>query len=270
MPTVIKADGTRESFDESKLLASIKRAGIPSNLHQEVLVHIKKNLYENIPTYEIYKHIEEYFSTSKDEYARSKYSLKKAIMELGPTGFPFEAYIAEILKAEGFKTEVGQHLYGRCVAHEVDVVAEKDKHKIMVECKFHNRPGTKSDLHVSLYTNARFQDLKDKHGFSQAMLVTNTKISSDGLSYANCENVRVLSWSYPEGESLRDLIEKHKLYPITSLAFLSFSQKQELLSKKIILVKQICENQSCLNLANIPKDRVNKVLEEAAAVYGAA
>lgn len=266
MPTVIKADGTSEPFDERKLLDSIRRARIPENLHQEVLAHIKKNLYENIPTSEIYKHIEEYFSKSNQNFAISKYSLKKAIMDLGPTGFPFEVYVSEILKSAGFQTEVGLHLLGSCVSHEVDVVAINKNDKIMVECKFHNKTGIKSDLHVSLYTKARFEDLRNKHKFSHAMLATNTKITSDALSYANCEGVKVLSWDYPEGESLRDLIEKYKLHPVTSLYNLSFSQKQELLNQNIVLVKQICSDPNVLSKITIPVSKRGEIIKEALSI----
>ena len=266
MLSVLKADRTLEPFDENKLLSSIKRAGIPENLHSQVLSHIKSKLYENIPTSEIYSHIEEFFTKEKDIYSKTKYSLKSAIMELGPTGFPFESYVSEILKALGFKTEVGMYLIGKCVKHEVDVVALNQNEKIMVECKFHNSPGIKSDLHVSLYTKARFEDLKQKHNFSKAMLVTNTKISMDALTFANCEGVRVLSWSYPDGESLRDLIEKYKLYPITQLSFLSLSQKQELLGQGIVLIKQICSDPSVLNKITIPENKREEIMKEATTV----
>lgn len=266
MPNVLKADGTIEPYAESKLLSSIKRAGIPQNLHSQVLNHVKSKLYENIPTSEIYSHIEEFFTKENDAYSKAKYSLKRAIMELGPTGFPFEVYVSEILKAKGFQTEVGTHLFGRCVSHEVDIVATKDREKIMIECKFHNRPGTKSDLQVSLYTKARFEDLKPKHNFTHGMLVTNTKITQDGLSYANCEGIKVLSWSYPEEESLRDLIEEYKLYPITQLTFLSFSEKQELLNQNIILIKQICSDPNILSTITIPKNKREEVVKQASLV----
>lgn len=266
MPNVLKADGTIEPYDENKLFSSIKRAGIPPEIHQQVINHVKSKLYENIPTSEIYSHIEEFFTKENDVYSKTKYSLKKAIMELGPTGFPFESYVSEILKAVGYNAEVGTYLIGNCVKHEVDVVAVKQNEKIMVECKFHNSPGIKSDLHVSLYTKARFEDLKQKHNFTQAMLVTNTKISLDALSYANCEGVRVLSWSYPEGESLRDLIEKYKLYPLTQLSFLSLPQKQELLNQGIVLIKQICSDPGVLNKITIPENKRGEIMKEATTV----
>ncbi len=263
MPLVAKANGTKEPFSEEKVIESIKRAGIPDSISPQVLEHVKSKLYENIPSFEIYHHIEEFLGTHKEYSSKSKYSLKRAIMELGPTGFPFEVYVSEILKAEGYTTEVGQIILGKCVNHEVDIVAHKGNEKLMVECKFHNRPGTRSDLHVSLYTKARFDDLKEKHGFTKAVLVTNTKVTIDALSYADCEGVKILSWSYPDLESIRDLIEKHKLFPITQLTYLTFSQKQELLDKDIVLISQICRNPDLINQTTIPIDRREQLLKEA-------
>lgn len=259
MVNVIKADRTIEPYSEEKIISSIKRAGIPQSLHGEVINHINSRLYENIPTSEIYSHIQEYFGSSNDRASGSKYSLKRAIMELGPTGFPFEVYVSEILKSEGYATLVGQTLPGKCVNHEVDVVAEKDGEKLMVECKFHNRIGTRSDLHVSLYTKARFDDLKEKHGFTRGMLATNTKITVDALAYADCEDLSVLSWSYPEGWGIRDLVEKYKLYPITQLSFLSLTNKQELLAKDIVLISQLCKNFDVLDQIAIPKNKREEI-----------
>lgn len=265
MVQVVKASGEIEEFSDKKLLESIKRAGIPENLQIEVLNHIKDRLYENIPTHEIYYHIEEFLGKNAP-YFKTKYSLKSGLMQLGPTGFPFELYAAEILKAEGFTTRVGETLLGKCVNHEVDIVAKSKDKNIMVECKFHNRPGTKSDVQVALYTKARFDDLSVKHKFTEAMLVTNTKITLDALAYSDCEKIKVISWSFPDGGSLRDLIEKHKLYPVTQFAFLSLTEKQELLSKNIVLMKQICSNPEILNQITIPSNKRDEIMNEARSV----
>lgn len=255
MITVIKATGEKEPFLEGKVIDSIKRAGIPEDLQNQVLKHIKAKLYEDIPTSEIYRHIIEFLEHSSHPFTQGKYTLKQAIMDLGPTGYPFENFVAEILKAQGYETSVRQILNGKCVTHEVDIVASKDDRKIMVECKFHNSPGTRSDVHVSLYTKARFDDVREKHNLSGAWLVTNTKITTDALDYARCNNMRIISWSYPKEESLRDLIERLKLYPITVLVFLSKSQKEQLLKKNIVLVKALCQNPSLLDDLNLPSDK---------------
>ena len=268
MVNVIKALGQKEPFSEIKVRNSIRRAGIPQEMQEEVLKHVKTKIYENIHTSEIYKHIIEFLEVSPQPFNKTKYRLKQAIMDLGPTGYPFEDYVAEILKTKGYQTQVRQILEGKCVSHEIDIIAEKDGQKILIEAKFHNSPGTRSDVHVSLYTKARFEDLKQKHSFTHAMLVTNTKITSDALSYANCEEVKVLSWSYPDGGSLRELVDKHKLYPVTQLPFLSFSQKQELLNNNVVLIKQICENPNLLNQITIPKNKREEIIKEAKSVCG--
>ncbi|MBI2031078.1 MAG: restriction endonuclease [Candidatus Levybacteria bacterium] len=261
MINVIKASGEKVPFDEKKVIVSIKRAGIPDDIRDKVLTHVKDKIYDNIPTSEIYRHITEFLSIARP-FSRSRYSLKQSIMDLGPTGFPFEDFIAEILKTEGFNTQVRQVLSGRCVSHEIDIIATKDSTKTMIECKFHNKPGIMSNIHVSLYTKSRFDDVKEKHGFSNAWLVTNTKITSDALNYAQCNDMKVVSWSYPEGESLRDLIEKSKLHPITSLESINSSQKQKFLDQGVVLCKTICQNKNLIEQLEISNEQKKKLEEE--------
>ena len=265
---VLKATGEKELFNENKLRLSIQRAGLPSILQNMVLAHVKKKLYDNIPTSQIYHHISEFLDQSSQPYNRTRYRLKHAIMEFGPTGYPFEDYVAEILKSEGYKTDVRQILNGKCVKHEIDIVAQKDGVKSMIECKFHNSVGNHTQVHVSLYTKARFDDLKDIHKFSDVWLVTNTRITADALSYALCSNIKVLSWNYPENEGLRDLIEKSKLHPITVLTTLSQIQKQQLLGNHVVLAKDICKNPSSLDLLGLPHDKKNSIITECQYVYG--
>jgi hypothetical protein len=262
---VIKATGEREPFSEEKVKNSIQRAGIPEELKTQVIEHVKSKLYENIPTSEIYHHITEFLDKSSS-YGKAKYSLKQAIMDLGPTGYPFEDFVSEILTADGYTTKTRSLLSGKCVIHEIDVIAQKQSEKIMVEAKFHNEAGIRTDVHVALYTKARFDDLKDKYNFSEGWIVTNTKVTSDALAYALCENLKIISWSYPEKNSLRSLIERLNLHPTTVLTTLSQSQKQQLLENHIVLCKTIMEQPSVLDLINIPQDKKNEVLKEIKAV----
>jgi len=257
---VLKATGEKEPFSEKKLQFSIQRAGIPENIQNLALDHIKTKLYDNIPTSKIYHHISEFLDKSSQPFNRTKYRLKHAIMEFGPTGYPFEDYVAEILKSEGYKTDVRQILNGKCVKHEIDIVAQKNNIKSIIECKFHNSVGIHTQVHVSLYTKARFDDLKDIYHFNDAWLVTNTRITNDALDYAICNNMKVISWNYPANEGLRDLIEKSRLHPITVLTTLSQNQKQQLLDNHIVLCKNVSQS---LNLLNLTEDKKQSVLEEA-------
>ncbi|MBI4089193.1 MAG: restriction endonuclease [Candidatus Levybacteria bacterium] len=261
MPYVLKATGQKELFSEEKLRLSIQRSGLPANLTEGVVNHIKPKLYEGIPTAEIYRHITEFLGNSSNPFNRSLYSLKQAIMELGPTGYPFEDYISEILKMEGYATTVRQVLQGTCVSHEVDVVAQK-QNKYMIECKFHNNPGGRCQIHVSLYTKARFDDIKEKHNFNEAWLVTNTKITPDALNYAICSRMKVISWDYPAQGSFRDLVEKYKLYPITVLSSISQAQKQLLTTNHIVLTRDLYKNPSSLDVLGLPNGKSSSILAE--------
>lgn len=263
MVTVVKASGEKEQFSEEKVRLSIRRAGIPNELEAQVLAHIKSKLYDNIKTSEIYRHILEFLSASKNPYTKAKYSLKQAIMDLGPTGYPFEDFVAEILKTNGYQTQVRVVLAGKCVTHEIDVIAKKETHKVITEVKFHNMPGTKTGIHEALYTKARFNDIVEKNDVNQVWLVTNTKISQDAITYAVCMGMKVVSWNYPEGESLRDLIENAHLHPITALTTLSMGQKQKLLENHIVLCKDICQNPNLLDQLGIEEETKKAILTEA-------
>lgn len=268
MVNVLKASGEIEPFSEEKLRYSIKRAGIHKDLVDEVVNHVDSKLYENIPTKEVYAHITE-FLNKEPTPVKLKYRLKQAIMDLGPTGYPFEDYVSEILKSKGYLTQVRSILTGKCVSHEIDVIAEKAGiEKLMIEAKFHNASGTRTDLHVSLYTKARFDDLKEKYKFDRPWIFTNTKITADALTYALCVNMGIVSWGYPEKESLRDLIEADALYPITILPSLSQSDKLMLLDAHIVLARDICKNPDTLDVLNLPKDKKLLIHEEAKIVCG--
>ena len=262
MVQVIKADHTKELFSDEKVLASIKRAGIPRPLQEQVLTEIKANLYENIPTFEIYQIIMDALSKSEQPYSRAKYSLKQAIMMLGPTGYPFEDFISRVLEEDGYVTQTRQMLLGRCVTHEVDVIAQKEEKKIMIETKFHNNPGTRSDVRVALYVKARFDDVKEKYGFTEGWVVTNTKTTLDANAYADCSGMKVMSWNYPEGNSLRELVEKYSLQPITMLTSLTATQKVKLLEKHIIVCRDLNDKRDVLKSLGLSHEQEKSTISE--------
>lgn len=264
MLQVLKADGQREAFSEEKILSSIKRAGIPPGLQDQVLEHIRKSVYDGIPTAEIYHSMLEFLGKSQHPYSRSRYSLKESIMMLGPTGYPFEDFIAKILQALGYETKVRQIVMGKCVSHEIDVIAKKGNRTSMIEAKFHNNMGTRSEIHVALYTQARFSDVKEKNAFDEAWLVTNTKTTADANAYASCSGLKVISWDFPGEESLRDLIEKSTLHPITILSSLPHSSKISLLNNHIVTCKDINENPNFLDILPLADKEKEKTLAEVA------
>lgn len=258
---VVKATGEKESFSEEKLRTSVRRAGIREELQEQVVAHVKGKLYDSISTNEIYNHILE-FLQEKEPYARSRFNLKHAIMSLGPSGYPFEDFVAKLLAVQGFNTSVRNHLEGKCITHEVDIIAQKGGFRIMIEAKYHNTPGTKTDVRVAMYTKARFDDLIEKNNLNQVWLVTNTKTTTDAIAYAACMGMKVISWNYPEGESLRELVERSGLVPIASLTSLSQSQQQSLLTQGVIFCKDVCSQPSCLQGLGINEKKQQNVLAE--------
>ena len=88
------------------------------------------------------------------------YKIKQALFELGPSGYPFEMFIGELLKYQGYDVQVGKIVKGLYVKHEVDVIAIKDNRTFMVECKFHSSGSKKSDVKVPLYIDSRFRDIE--------------------------------------------------------------------------------------------------------------
>lgn len=259
---VIKADGSREPFDSQKVLASMKRAGVPRHIESQLLKEITDNVYDNIQTWEIYQWIIDSLGKTDQPFTKSQYSLKQAIMMLGPTGYPFEDYVAALLQAEGYKTLVRQMLSGRCVSHEIDVIAEKNNKRIIVEVKFHNSAGSRSDLQVAMYTKARFDDVKEKNQIDECWLVTNTKATTDAITYAQCNDIPVMSWNFPEGNSLREIIERHKLYPVTMFSSIPQAVKLRLLENHVVLMKDICLTPDLLNNLHLTKTEKEKIIDE--------
>lgn len=263
---ITKADGTKEEFSEHKLIASIKRAGIPDDMQTQVLMHVKSKLYENIPTSEIYHHIIEFLGTSRQPFAKSRYSMKQALRDLGPTGYPFEDYLARLLQEMGYKTQTRVILQGKCISHEIDVIATKHDEKIMVEAKFHNSNTIHTDVHVAMYTQARCEDVKERNGFTKAMLITNTKLTSDAITYGQCVGIDMLGWRYPEKDSLEELVERYHLFPITAISTLTLAQQQQLLAQGVTLCKDICQNPEKLNILPLSEEQKEAIHHEASFV----
>lgn len=274
--TVIKASGDKEPFNEEKVRRSIRRARVPKKLENEVVNHIRKIVYDGIPTQEIYKHIREFLGKSVSPYTKSLYGLKQAIMQLGPSGFPFEKFVSQVLEYHGFETEVDVIVSGKCVDHEVDVLARKDNRQYMMECKFHTTPGTRSDVKVALYVQARFEDiqantgsqLREKVLISQPWLVTNTKFTTEAIEYGNCVGMKVMGWNHPETGDLRGLIESVGLHPITCLTTLTHEQIKYLLDKGIVLCRQLVSDKDSLEEAGVSKETIEQALKEISLIIG--
>jgi len=266
---ITKSTGEKEIFDPSKLVSSLRKAGATDGEANKILYEVERVLVDGASTVSIYKHAFGMLRHSVRHVA-ARYSMKRAIAELGPNGFPFEKFIAEIYKAQGFEAVTDQVVRGECVEHEVDVVAWKGDDLAMVEAKFHNEPGLKSDLKVALYVKARFDDLRDgtyeyggkKRKVTSWELVTNTKFTETAIRYAECRKLPLIGWNYPREGNLEDLVSKYDLHPITSLTTLTGSEKRALIDKGFILAKHIAQKPKELESLGIDTKNISAVLDE--------
>jgi hypothetical protein len=263
---VLKASGEYEPYDEKKVRTSLRRAGAEEDIINKIIETLEPKLYDRIKTREIYDHIFLMLQKFRNIVA-AKYQLKNAVMQLGPSGYPFEKFMAGILAETGYDVEVGRIIMGRCVQHEIDITALKKDEIAMIECKFHNRPGTKLDVAVMLGAYARFLDVKQttfnfkgqqKH-FNIGWAITNTKITTEVVKYADCVGMKIMSWDYPHDFCLRVLVEKTNLHPITVLTTLDLKTKRLLLNNGVIF----CRDFSKKKIPYIPEDVLKKALEEA-------
>jgi hypothetical protein len=265
---VKKADGTEELFKEQKLRQSLKNAGASTEEVELILRDIGKELVSGIATEMIYRHAFERLRELPQPTA-ARYSLRRALFGLGPTGFPFEDYLAKLYEHDGYRTKTRAIVRGKCTTHEIDVIAWKEHDVVIAEAKFHLQPGTKSDLQVALYTRARFLDLEEKSLHKKehitahrAAVITNTKFTTAALEYATCNGLELIGWDHPKKTSLQSWIERTKLYPITVLSSLRPREKATLMGHGAILCSDILHNEPLLASTGLTKGRIRAAMSE--------
>jgi hypothetical protein len=238
----------------------------------DALSAVNAKVKEGMTTSEIYNIV---FTVLKKEQhvVASKYSLKKAIVDLGPAGFNFEDFACRILQEKGYNTELRQLLNGEVITHETDIIATNKTAAntgtpyvcMAVECKFHIQPWTYCPIQTALYVYARFLDIqegyklgREKRKITNMMIITNTRFSSEVIRYAQSKGISLVSWDYPQGQSIKDIVDTKGLYPITVLTTLAKHEKAMLMKKGVLLVKDINEK----DVKPVVMKEVSEFLEE--------
>ena len=272
---ITKASGEKVPYEREKLRSSLTKAGANEQLAATIMAEVEAQLVDGISSKKIYQHAFRLLRKISRPSA-AKYKLKRALMELGPSGYPFEKYIGEILKYQGYEVQVGLVMQGRCITHEVDVFATRDESCIAVECKFGNSNGKKVDVKVALYIHSRFRDLssawsrddtlKDKK--HEGWIITNTTFSADAITYATCAGLNIISWDHPKSGNLKDLVEISRLYPLTSLTTMTTHEKRQLLAKGIVMSKEIAQHLKLLEQMHLSNSKIKKIMEEVEGLCG--
>lgn len=266
-PTIIKADGSSEPFAPEKLEHSLKRSGASAQDATEITEAIEAELKEGETTQDIYRRAHRLL-VQRGTAPAGRYGLRRALFDLGPTGFPFEEFLAELFRAEGYAVEVGVATRGACAPHEVDLVAHRGEECFIAEAKFHARHGLRSDLQVALYSYARLLDLKGRTigtapcPVNEGYLITNTKFTRVAIDYAECVGLKLVSWGYPEGGSLRERIEAAGLYPVTTLPSVSERDKRLMLEHGLVLCRDMADRRSELEALGLSPEKTETIIAE--------
>lgn len=190
---VVKYSGDVVDFNRDKLKRSLLKSGATLLVVDDVLQTIESRIYDGITTKSIYKMAFALLKKSSGSHA-ARYNLRTALQQLGPTGFFFEKFVARLFSSQGFDVKTNVSLQGKCVTHEIDVVISGNNRVEMIECKFHSRNDTVSDVKVPMYILSRFNDLKDRKHFifsendeiADCRIVTNNRFSLDAITFGDC------------------------------------------------------------------------------------
>lgn len=270
LPVITKASGEREVFNPVRLVSSLRRSGAGEHTAERIAGTITQSIVPGMTSREVYSRA---FALLRKESRpiAARYALRRALLELGPSGHPFEDFISHLYRTEGWHVETRKIIKGHCVSHEVDFYAAhpgQNAH-LAAELKYHNDANYKTDLKVALYVKSRFDDIflcdpkLRECPIDRGILVTNTKFTSEAIAYAECAGVELLGWSYPLHESLLIRMSRAHVYPITALTGLTRSDKRLLIDNGVVAVDQIIRNRQVLSPLRLTSERVGEILAEA-------
>lgn len=241
---VKKMSGEQEVFQPAKLCSSIERAGAPKDLALSVCQAVEERVQPGDSTTKIFREALRYL-IQEDRTTAARYKLRRALDELGPTGFIFEQYVEALLQAHGYETKRNVMMAGECVTHEVDVYAKKGNLEYLVEAKYRNQHAIKTHIDQVMYADARLMDIerrakKDGRDAQYVMwVITNTTFTSQAIKYGKCRGVKLVSWNYPRKHSLESMIVRKKMYPITVLSSLSRQARDQFVQHNMVLAQDI-------------------------------
>jgi hypothetical protein len=274
---VTKASGEKEQYSRDKFCTSLKKTGAPKELVNRVCEQVESELIPGMTTAELFRKAFSYLSKEHPIVA-AKYSLKRAMMEMGPSGFFFEQYLGAVLQEYGYRVKRNQNMRGACgISYEIDLLAKKDRDHFLVEAKYRNKPGMKVDVQVVMYAHARELDIAEKRSRVEgeksshyAWVCTNTKFTKNAITYGTCKGIKLTGWKYPRGESLEALIEKKALYPASLLPGVNRFAREQFALKGVLFARDLLHfsSRDFERMFGIYPDAAHAIVREAGALIG--
>ena len=267
---VTKADGSKQLFDREKVVKTCLRMGANRQIAEEIAEKVETRIYDGIETEKILKKIFRLLRRYKP-IMKHLTDLRRALSLMSPRP-DFERFVQIVLSENGFEVTPNQIIRGKCVEHEVDAIATKDRTTYFVEVKHHYNYHTPTGLDESRIARAVLEDVTE--GFElglnnleidRAMIVCNTKYSDHAKRYGECRGILQIGWSSPPYHSLQDMIEEKKLHPITCLKGLKKETRERLTSAGVILMKQVVEEdpEQLMERTGMSKESIELIIEKA-------
>lgn len=267
---VKKYSGERAEFDLRRLKGSLSKSGASHDVVDDVWEKMEPMVYDGISTRDLYKLAFRLLKREADSFA-ARYSLKRALKDLGPAGYYFEQWVARLFNHADYQTLTSQHLAGNSVTHEVDVVAQKGHELLLVECKFRNTEDAKITVTTPMYFLSRVNDFTGRTfrffgkemQFTSGWLVTNAYMTTDSIDFSAYYNLNLLAWNYPEESSIKRRVDNAGLYPLTCLTTINKAEKDILLKQGCILVKDIVDDTAQLDSLDCAPRKKRRIIQEA-------
>jgi Holliday junction resolvase-like predicted endonuclease len=268
---VKKAAGDIEPFSKKKLARFLRRIQVPTNQIDPIVNEVQMAAGEEIFTNQIALLVtNKLLRLENGETYAARYNLKRAIRHMGPAGHIFEKYVGKLFEADGYKVQVAIVVQGECVEHEIDVFAEKDNELHIVEAKFHNQEGTRSEVTTALYVYARFLDVAKRFmrpGHTEHVwIATNTKLTTTAFKYASCKGINVLSIEQPHSNSIMDQVIRDGFFPISSIDLLHRHWEALYQEDIIILDDLMSMSLQTARRLQIPEQTLNEAQMQAARI----
>ncbi|MGE5187917.1 MAG: restriction endonuclease [Betaproteobacteria bacterium] len=244
--TITKANGARQHYDPEKIIQTCLRMGATNEEATQIEQQVARMLYDGISTHKILKLIFILMRKSKPA-VKHLFDLRKGISLMTPKP-EFEMFVRILLTHSGFEVNPNAVLRGLCGEHEVDAIVSKDGLTYLVEVKHHINYHALTGLDESRIARAILEDVTEGHQkgvtgirIDRAMLLTNTRFSDHATEYGRCRGILQVGWASPANFSLRDLIQKYQLYPISCLRGVNLGTRLRLANAGIVLIKQLLQ-----------------------------
>jgi hypothetical protein len=244
---VTKADGSKQPYSREKVIQTCLRMGADRQIAESVALAVERRLYDGIPTRVVLQLIFKLIRKPKPALGHL-FDLRRGISLMVPKP-EFELFIQAVLRKSGFDVKPNTVLKGLCGEHEADALAAKNGLTYFVETKHHQNYHALTGLDESRIARAILEDVTEgyKQGVTpikidKAVIVTNTRYSTHALTYGGCRGIVQIGWNSPRDSGLRDVIEKHSLYPLSCLRGLNLETRMRLVNAGIVLIKQVLEH----------------------------